>query len=103
MFQEFIGAGFPPNVAERYVSPHQANAEAFSAGYGVDPVIMLRNRCFICDGQGQADGALTQAIYRSKTDMDMARRQRWRVWSGEFREQLETAGYSANPASTLIP
>lgn len=66
LYQEFIDAGFPAPVAERYTALQRANAEAFSARYGVDPVATLRNRSFIRGEQPQAGGFLAQAMYRNK-------------------------------------
>lgn len=63
--QEFMGAGFPAHVAERYTALQQANAEAFRARYGVDPVATLRNRSFARGEQAQGDAALAQAMYRN--------------------------------------
>lgn len=64
--QEFMGAGFPAYVAERYTVLQRANAEAFSARYGADPVATLRNRSFARGEQAQGDAALAQAMYRSR-------------------------------------
>ena len=63
--QEFMGAGFPAHVAERYTALQRANAEAFRARYGVDPVATLRNRSFARGEQAQGDAALAQAMYRN--------------------------------------
>lgn len=63
--QEFMGAGFPAHVAERYTALQRANAEAFRARYGVDPVATLRNRSFAQGEQAQGDAALAQAMYRN--------------------------------------
>lgn len=63
--QEFMGAGFPAHVAERYTVLQRANAEAFSARYGADPVATLRNRSFARGEQAQGDAALAQAMYRN--------------------------------------
>lgn len=66
LYQEFIDAGFPAPVAERYTALQRANAEAFSARYGVDPVATLRNRSFIRGEQTEAGHVLAQAMYRNK-------------------------------------
>lgn len=63
--QEFMGAGFPAHVAERYTALQRANAEAFRARYGVDPVATLRSRSFARGEQAQGDAALAQAMYRN--------------------------------------
>lgn len=63
--QEFMGAGFPAHVAERYTALQRANAEAFRARYGADPVETLRIRSFAQGEQAQGDAALAQAMYRN--------------------------------------
>ena len=63
--QEFMGAGFPAHVAERYTALQRANAEAFRARYGADPVETLRSRSFAQGEQAQGAAALAQAMYRN--------------------------------------
>ncbi|MCD7984063.1 MAG: hypothetical protein LUG19_07400 [Desulfovibrio sp.] len=70
--QEFMDAGFPAHVAERYTAPQRANAEAFSARYGVDPVATLRNRSFARGELAQTDGALAQAAMQRSASTDMS-------------------------------
>ncbi|MGE9985366.1 hypothetical protein, partial [Desulfovibrio sp. SGI.169] len=64
---------------------------------------------FFLSGFGKEGGPGRPLITRAETflglvddaDMDIARRQRWRDWTGEFREQLKGAGFSVQDAEAV--
>lgn len=45
--QEFVQAGYPAHMAEYYSTLHAAQARAFADRYGLDPVLLLRQRSVV--------------------------------------------------------
>lgn len=67
---EFVQAGYAPHVAEYYATLHAEQARTFADRYGMDPVMMLKERSVV---RGEPDNIGDNALYHPMnpgTDLD---------------------------------
>ena len=57
---EFVQAGYPVHMAEYYATLHAAQARAFADRYGLDPVLLLRQRSVV---QGNPEDVGADALH----------------------------------------